>query len=413
LNVKTRVLYVNHTSEMSGAERSLLTLLGGLPPTISPVVACPAGALADAARAMSIHTVEIPGIKASFRLDPRHTPRAVLDIANQATAVRRVSRQERIDLVHANSVRAGLAAGLARRFGGPPTVVHVRDCLPASATGKLTRAAIMRSAALVIANSEYTARNFARRSTNGHVRVVHNAVDPNRFGAVAHSREEARAELGLTDASQVLGVVAQITPWKGQDDAIRILADLSKSWPDLHLLLIGEAKFRNGAARYDSRKFMASLERLAHSLGVTRRVRFLGERPDLWTVLPALDLLLVPSWEEPFGVSLIEAMSLGIPVVATQVGGPAEIVRNGQDGVLLPPRQPHLWAEAIDRLLRKPDVRRGMGASGKQRTTATFSRDNYVKGVMRCYEWVRSTNGANPDRADVVLTQAGKESDSA
>lgn len=389
-NVKTRVLYVSHTSEMSGAERSLLTLLGGLPASVSPVVACPAGRLADAVRAMGVPVIEIAEIRASFRLDPRHTPAAIFEIARLAAVIRRIARQQRVHLIHANSVRAGLAAGLVRRVGGPPTIVHVRDCLPKTVTAYLTRRAITGLATMVVANSIYTARNFLLRSDQPQLRVVYNAVDPSRFGSVACSRDEARSELGIGESDHVLGLIAQITPWKGQDDAIRIVAELKNDWPDACLLLVGEAKFKNGAARFDNRMFRTSLEQLSRTLGVEDRVRFLGERADLWRILPALDLLLVPSWEEPFGVSLIEAMELGIPVVATNVGGPAEVVRPGEDGVLLPPRSPHLWAKAIDELLRQPERRVTMGINGRIRTGSAFSLDRYVSGVLECYELLSS-----------------------
>jgi L-malate glycosyltransferase len=393
--MKTRVLYVSHTSEMSGAERSLVTLLGGLPANVTPVVACPPGHLADAVRAMAVPVVEIAEIKASFRMDPRHTPAAVFEIARLAAVIRRIARRHQVHLIHANSVRAGLAAGLVRRLGGPPTIVHVRDCLPNTATANLTRRAIAGLATMVVANSQYTARNFVLRShqPKPQLRVVYNAVDPSRFGSVVSSRKEARAELGIDESNQVLGLVAQITPWKGQDDAIRILSELKNNWPDACLLLVGEAKFKNGAARYDNRKFRASLEELSRALGVEDRVRFLGERADLWRILPALDLLLVPSWEEPFGVSLIEAMELGVPVVATNVGGPAEVVRSGEDGLLLPPRKPHLWAEAIDELLRQPERRVSMGIHGRLRTGSAFSLDRYVSGVLDCYELLSPMNG--------------------
>lgn len=380
-----KVLYISHTGEMSGAERSLLTLLGGLPPSISPLVACPRGRLAQALEAMNVPVIEISDIKASFRLDPHYTPAAVWEIVRLAAALRRIVRRQGIDLIHANSVRAGLAAGLVHQLGGPPTIVHVRDWLPKSATGNLTRLAIASSSRMVIANSNHTARNFAPRLSKSRVRVVYNAVDPERFGPASSSQGDARAELGLPVSSQVLGLVAQITPWKGQDDAIRILAELRNAWPNAHLLLVGETKFKNGAARYDNHTFKTSLEDLSRRLGVQDRVHFLGERSDLWRILPALDLLLVPSWTEPFGVSLIEAMALGIPVVATNVGGPAEIIRAGQDGLLLPPRQPHLWASSIAQLLAEPERRRKMGSSGSQRVNSAFSRDNYVNGVLECY----------------------------
>ena len=122
-----------------------------------------------------------------------------------------------------------------------------------------------------------------------------------------------------------------------------------------------------GTERYDNEAFLESLRRLAAQLGVADRVAFLGEREDVPDILAALDLLLVPSWEEPFGRVVIEAMSMSVPVIATNVGGPAEVVRDGEDGILLPPGRPATWAAVAFELLSDPGRARCAGASSPLR----------------------------------------------
>jgi glycosyltransferase involved in cell wall biosynthesis len=145
-----------------------------------------------------------------------------------------------------------------------------------------------------------------------------------------------RAELGLSAEARVLTVVAQLTPWKGQDDAIRALAELGAAAADVTLLLVGSAKFSGAATQYDNVAYEWQLHDLAEGLGVAERVRFLGERSDVPRILAATDLLLLPSWREAFGRIAIEAMAMAVPVAATDEGGPAEIVSPGVDGLLLP-----------------------------------------------------------------------------
>jgi glycosyltransferase involved in cell wall biosynthesis len=111
----------------------------------------------------------------------------------------------------------------------------------------------------------------------------------------------------------------------------------------------------------------------------------MGERDDVPAVLRAVDLLLVPSWEEPFGRSVVEAMAMRVPVVATSVGGPAEIVRAGVDGLLLEPRRPKRWAEAIEPFLDEPDRLAPMGASGRARALERFSLSAHVEAVVAAY----------------------------
>jgi glycosyltransferase involved in cell wall biosynthesis len=102
--------------------------------------------------------------------------------------------------------------------------------------------------------------------------------------------------------------------------------------------------------------------------------------------MAALDLLLVPSWREAFGRVAAEAMAMGVPVLATATGGPAEIVRDGRDGVLLEPRDPARWAEAIDALLGDPARRAAMGSTARRRAREAFGLDGHVAQVRRAYD---------------------------
>jgi glycosyltransferase involved in cell wall biosynthesis len=179
--------------------------------------------------------------------------------------------------------------------------------------------------------------------------------------------------------------VAQIIPWKAQDDAIRILAELKREHPDVCLLLVGSPKFTSRAARFDSVAFARRLDRLISSLGVQQEVRLLGERDDVSDVLRAADIVLDPSWAEPFGMCVIEAMAMGLPVLATSVGGPREVITHGRDGLLLPPRAPTTWAAAASRLLRQPALRASIGRAAQERVVEPLSAENYVDRVVAGY----------------------------
>lgn len=388
-----RVLYANHTSAISGAERSLLTLLKGLPGEISPVVAAPEGQFAEAARALGLPLHRLQGTAGSLKLHPWHTPVALAQIGYAAASLRRLADRLGVDVVHANSIRAGIVSVLASRAAGPPAVVHVRDCLPPGAASRATRSLIGHGAAAVVSNSRYTEGRFIEDGSAALARVVYNAVDFERFEPTLVDRAAARVQMGLDPTDVVLAVVGQLTPWKAQDDAVRIACMLKQAHRGIKLLLVGSAKFVAGATRYDNLAYVRSLERLIDGLGVRREVLLLGEREDIPRVLRAIDVVLVPSWEEPFGRSVSEAMAMEVPVAATSVGGPAELISHGKEGLLLPPREPERWARALEPLIGGPALRREMGRAGRERAAVQFAVERHVENVMSVYRAAMAARG--------------------
>lgn len=383
-----KVLFVNHTGTVGGAEHSLVTLLAHLPPCVSATAASPAGPLHDALRDRGVPVVEIRGTEGSLRIHPLLTPKSLADMAATGAQVTRIVRRLQIDLVHANSLRSGLFLALFPRSRRLPVVTHVRDVLPRTAASRLSVRAVASRSSLLLANSDYTARALRRDRVTPSIRVVWNPVDLTRFDPRRLSRAEARGRLSLSSDDLVLAVVAQITPWKGQDDAVRALALVRRQHPRALLLLVGSAKFAARSTRYDNVGFLASLEQIAQSLGLSGAVRFLGERQDVPEILRAVDVLLLPSWEEPFGRSVIEGMAMGLPVLATEVGGPAEIIREGVDGMLLPPRNPGRWAAAVSTLLGDPELRRRLGAEAQHSARRRFGIDSHVERVVSAYRSV-------------------------
>lgn len=379
------VLYVNHTDVVSGGERSLLGLIGALPDEVRPLVACPPGDLQRAVSALGIPATPMTGTAGSLRLHPLHTPRALAELARAALQVGRASRLHRAEVVHANSIRAGIVVGMAR-VSGAAKVVHVRDCLPPGTVSVATMRLLASTATTIVANSAYTAASVKALAPRAHIEVVHNGVDLDVWDPERIDRSSARAALGEAGSRPLLlGVVAQLSPWKGQDTAVEALRLLREDGIDGHLLLIGSAKFVASATRFDNEAYVARLRAMIDSAGLEDRVSWLGERDDVPRLVRALDVLLLPSWEEPFGRALIEAMALGVPVVSTDVGGPPEIVEDGREGYLVPPREPHAWAGAIRRIAEDPSRAAEMGMAGRASASARFGLDSHVARMLEVY----------------------------
>ena len=393
------VLYVSHTGHVSGAELSLLDLLTSLPESARPTLACPAeGPLAGLAAAGGLRTLPIAGTAGSLKISPRTTSRALAEMALATAQLVRLVPRVRADVVHANSVRAGLAAVPAGRLTRRPVVVHVRDRLPRGRVADASLQVVARGARVLLANSRFTADGVTQVAPDADVRIVHNAVDLARFDPARRDRGRARAALGLPADAFAAGVLGQITPWKGQLDAVQAIAALAERQPGLRLVVAGEPKFVDAATRFDNRAYLEELRRTIAAHGLQDRVDLVGQRDDVPAVLRALDALLVPSWAEPFGRVVVEAMAMGVPVLATQVGGPAEIITDGRDGVLLPPAIPAVWAKALERLILDDRMREALGAAGRERATH-FSPARHVTAVLSAYE---ATTGRRRAAAEPV-----------
>jgi len=296
--------------------------------------------------------------------------------------VRRLAADVGADLVHANSIRAGIAASMAARLGGAPAIVHVRDCLPDTRATAAVFGVIRSGASLVLANSRYTADALDGRAGT-RVEVLHSPVDANRFDPKDADRDRARAALGVPADAPLAALVGQITPWKGQDTAIRALAHARREQPDLRLLLVGSTKFTSRATRYDNQTYLRELHAMVAELGLEDHVIFAGETADVAGMLAAADLALVPSIEEPFGRVVIEAYAAGRPVIAFDGGGLPEIVADGLTGYLVPARDDEMLARRVLEVMSDDAWREAAGRRCREVVRERFSAQKQARELDR------------------------------
>ena len=377
-----RILFANHTGSRSGAENAMLRLLESLPPEHARAVACPAeGGLKTTLRERHIDQRDLPGAELSINLRPIKTARGLLRLLRSAFSLRRTARRFGAEVIHANSIRAGLIADIARRLGGPPVVVQCHDHLPRNRVGHLIRAAVAQGAEAVVAVSACTAAEFNHGLSRPKAEPVYISVDQKRFSPAVRGTSDIRTELGLDADARLLAEVAQITPWKGQDTAIKALPAIRERF-DAHLLIVGDVAF--SSQRYDNVGFLHSLEALVKELGMEHAVHFLGRRDDVPGVIGSIDLLLLPSWDEPFGLVVAEAMAVGTPVLVTERGGVREYVEDGMNGRLLPPHDPPAWSAAAVELLDDGEALARMGRESVT-TAARFNDERYCREMLEVY----------------------------
>ena len=202
-----------------------------------------------------------------------------------------------------------------------------------------------------------------------------NGVDIDRFRTIdPEARIAGRDALGLRRGGFVFGCVARLVPVKRHEDLIAGFAAATADRPDAQLLLVGGGPLEQ------------ALRRQAIALGIGSRVLFCGERRDIERILPLLDCFVLASSSEGMSNAALEAMACGLPVLATAVGGNAEVVDAPRTGMLVPPHSPLRIAAAMRELLAHPERTRQMGLLGRQRVEARFSIQAMVRDFSRFYE---------------------------
>jgi glycosyltransferase involved in cell wall biosynthesis len=189
----------------------------------------------------------------------------------------------------------------------------------------------------------------------------------------ADARVTARQLLDLPMDALVLGTVGNLTPVKQQSTLLRVLRDLQPAHPGLRLVIVGEGPLRHAL----------TLE--ARSLGVEDQVVFTGGRDDVARLLPAFDVFVLSSEFEGLSIALVEGLAVGLPSVVTAVGGLPEVIADGVEGLLVPPRSPRAFVQALDRLLSDGELRRRMSVAALERSKS-FDIRRAVRRLEEVYE---------------------------
>jgi glycosyltransferase involved in cell wall biosynthesis len=190
-----------------------------------------------------------------------------------------------------------------------------------------------------------------------------------------------RRTFGVQAQGLLVGTVGRLHPQKGFASLLAAVARVRERLPAIRLLLVG-----GGALRRD-------LVARAEALGLAEVVIFAGSRGDVPEILAALDLFVLPSLWEGLPNAVLEAMAAGLPVVATAAGGTPEVVVDGETGLLVPPGDVTALAEAIERLLRDPGLRRKMGEAGRKRVEGHFTIEQTVAQTVALYETLLRQKG--------------------
>jgi glycosyltransferase involved in cell wall biosynthesis len=359
-----KIMQVCSASEMGGGEVHVADLVRGLTERGHAVYL--------AVRPASPLREPLAGVIASWHEMPLQNS---LDLVS-ARAIAQLVDANKIDLIHAHVGRDYLVAALAQRQARTARLVLTRHhYLP------LKRSALyrwmLRDVSRVIAVSESVRQSVIERLRlpAERVRMIPNWVNPDRFKPI--ERDAARALFRLR-ANIVVACIGQLTPAKGQEEFVRAAANIGRMRTDVEFLIVG-------AEREEEKPFTDHLRRLAVSLGIRDRLTFTGHVTHLPQLLAAVDVVVVPSWDEGFSLVTIEALAARRAVLASNVGGMAQIVHDNTTGLLFPPRDVQALTDKLLWLVADAPLRDRLSTQGQRDVYNRFSRDQIIGQIEALY----------------------------
>jgi glycosyltransferase involved in cell wall biosynthesis len=356
----TTVLHLSSSSGPGGAETVMTGVAAGLDPARFRSIVClfREGWLRERCEGLGLETHVLP---MSGMLD--------LGWFRRFTGL---LRDRRVALIHAHEFGANTWGTMAGQLARRPVVatVHGRSYYADCGRRRLAYRVVSRSAAMVAVSEDV--KRFVVESTGvsaSRVRVVHNGIGPVE-PVSAEARARVRADLGIRDNEQIVTLVGSLYPVKGHRYLVEAAPRILRACPSTVFLIAGRGECE------------PALREQARSLGIEGRVRLLGLRKDVPTLLAIGDVFVQPSLSEGLSIAILEAMAAARPVVTTRVGGNPELVVDGETGFLVEPGDARGLAAAVTRVLTDRAEARRLGERGAERVRSRFT----VEAMVREYE---------------------------
>lgn len=369
------VLYVHPFSAISGAELSLLGLLEKIDRSVfSPrVVISEDGDLSARLRELDV-PVSIVNLEDGSRHDPWPFLRSVANVV-------KVIISGGIDLVHVNFERCNRPVAFASKITLKPQICHVRNIQNEGTV----RHFYLRLSPYVIANSFATEDSYAPfllRSQKSF--VVHNGVDLSRFTP----QKRIEGLYGIEKDAIVVAQIGRIVRDKKLDTYINAMnLVIKRCGKKVYGLIAGDISDRKNKCIFDPAYFR-EIKKLISQLGLDDRLIFTGFIEDQIKLYSNIDVLVQSSKSEGFGRALIEAMAMGIPVIAAKTGGTPEIVKNNLTGYLFPPEDKGILADLILNIINNPETGKKIAANARKFTKGNFSIEKHVGEIEKIYRMI-------------------------
>jgi glycosyltransferase involved in cell wall biosynthesis len=390
IDKKINILFVSHDSGMAGAQQTLLTLLTTIDRSrFEPFLLVPyEGKLSHSAKEMGMpvfvrHMIHwVPGINSVSRNQRfSYLVRSLKTLRARSWAITHIIEDNKIDLVYTNTVTC-IEGAVAARMTQTPHVWHIHESIFGnSELSPLLPFYLYSTIINILTNTIiFCSTNLAKsyplltKKTN----IVYNGLPfPARFDKV-YAHNAIADHFGIKPTQKIVAVVGVLQPRKDHFTFLTAAHEVVKENKDVVFLIVG-----SGAESYTD-----LIKKKIESLGLASSVKLTGWWPEdkIYNLLAGIDVLVVSSEQESFGLTIIEALAVETPVVSTRCGGPEELIQEGVTGLLVKVKDHVDMAKAIIHLLNDPPFASNIGVAGRQDVLSRFSEKQYISGIQQVIE---------------------------
>ncbi|HEX9997620.1 MAG TPA: glycosyltransferase family 4 protein [Abditibacterium sp.] len=377
---RTPILYLNHSAQISGAESSLRSLLWAMRRAdmpFEPIIALPDGGPFSGLLRDEGWNVTLAPLR---RL---HRPRGLIDgmssllhVLQTLPHISRLVQQTGAKIVHSNSTTAHLVGGVAGERTGRPTIWHCRDLVPLARLAPQLAAKATR----VIAISGCVAELLEKEGVP-HDKIVRvpNGIDTDEWRP--KQRSLLRESLGWSEDAFVFGMIGQLVPWKNHAAFVEAAAQIvdEEGCEHARFAIIG------GDLWGEQAPYVQELRALVKKHNLVERFNFIPHQSDGVDAMSAINALVHPAHDEPFGRVIMEAMALNKPAIAMNINGPCEIINHEHDGLLVSPDDENGLANAMKRVVREAELRAHLSQNARRSIESNFHIADHASKIAEIY----------------------------
>lgn len=296
-------------------------------------------------------------------------PSSPLNVVRSIFKLNDIVKREKIDLINSHHRFSGIVSNLYAYFRKIPVVSTVHEI-------KQDKTFLSR---LTVGQYAIVFSKFVKQYLQETCGLNPDRVFLVPMGVSVHIPEpltvaQVRASLGLVDNLPVVACIARFSEEKGCEIFLQAIAKVLVAGYHAQFLLVGDGPIRN------------ELIHLTHDLHLNGYILITGWREDIFSIISLADFLVLPSFSEAIGISILEGLFFGKPTIASRVGGIPEVIEDGRNGLLVPPGDPDRLAQAIIGLLEKPEYAKQLGLVGKQRVMLSYSTQAMVQQTLETYQ---------------------------